>query len=303
MQPRAHALIAEGRTGTTFLGACLDSHPAVKRYAEILLEEPEPGDFTFLFYQQQLARTRPDRMARESRSRLFMHFLREVALTQPDAIRSVIVDVKYGQTDAVAGFWSILAKMGFHLVHLVRANLLKTLISCRLNQMQGALGRRSHGVHRVPVHCISLPAGDSLLAELQARFDDILLARTRVREHRHEAVEIFYERFFEGDRPGDSLSRAFGDELCDFLRVAPRRLSCRLRKTNPHRLADVLANHEEVRESLMGTAFEFLLLENDRELLDAWHDAMPAPSPAPPVAPILQSRPSRSAEGAHSVIV
>jgi hypothetical protein len=234
----------------------LNSHPALKVYSELFLPEArgvpmwEPKDIVFANTYLEERMRRPGMLFRPF---LTMNYVRYV-FDQPD-VDAVGFKFMYDQARYSPSVLGYAAIAGIRVVHLVRRDLLDTLISSEL-----ARARRLYHVasDNRPV----IPWASSELVEQRIRLDpaDTLselteLSRERRRMRRWLRVarirthEVVYEDLVRDPQQ-------FG-RILDFLSVdSAAELESSLQKLNNTPKSEAVENFDELARSLAGTAFE-----------------------------------------------
>ena len=233
------------RTGTTLIRTCLDSHPAIRCVGEAfklsLLRGSYAGPEGYHAYRAA------------SLKRYLRHWIDRSSLVQN------YLDELYGMSDHRAvGFKFMLSQRqpfptvvpylighGVRVIHVVRENVLKTLVS-RLVARQR---KRYHAKESVPVTRIVLPCSD-LVDQLQ-QISDQQQIWTSIFKDRVPYLRLAYESFL-------SNRRRETDALLQFLEVGFAELQTSLVKVNPDSLDTVLSNYDEVRSRLRGSPWAWM---------------------------------------------
>lgn len=237
---RPFVLLATQRTGSSVVWRTLDSHSSVYARGEMFMkgmEHPEsyaaslgrPG-------QRLFARLAPGWSVRRYLDRFY---------SDRSGVAAIGFKLMYSQLRPEV--WSWLDGHGANVLHLVRRNPLKILISKAAAE---ATGRR----HLEPgeQHAPRPVALD--VASLGTRLDRII---SQVESHRARIValnhlEITYEELL--DEPQALFDRCFR-----FLGVEPEPVELALRKLTPNTLREALANYGEVADALENTPHAELL--------------------------------------------
>jgi predicted Zn-dependent protease len=255
-------ITATQRSGTAFLESALNRHPEIYCYGEALLDTNYSGDYTFYHYWLQQIAQDPANITLQAKKRIFGEYL-DWFYTGKAQRSATGFDIKYDQYADIADSLATLQAKQVKVIHLVRRNVLKTLISSRLNVQQRELNRKSHDTERPPVVRINLPADSSLVAELQRRKNEINHFSSIFKNH-FDSVEICYEDLVASPE-GETrlLAPEVVQNIFDFLQLTDREMPLQTgwRKTNPNVLTDVLENYDQVADLLTANGLSDLLDE------------------------------------------
>lgn len=244
-------LLAGRRSGTTLLLKSLDSHPEIqcckevfstkKRFHFFQVDKPSSP-----FYKFRSASKRRQINYVFRRKQLIDAFLTELYATI-DNPKAAIVRVAYTQADKYPEIleWAIENKVG--VIHLVRDNSLKTVVSLFTSQKRGIY----HSTSKIEQITIRV-SPRTLKRRVAALTKQIKKYRTILKEQRH--CEVSYESFVANR---DAETR----RILDFLHIdqfIP--LTTDLIKLNPDSVVDILENYEEVAQAFKDTVFEKYLV-------------------------------------------
>lgn len=245
--PRPFIVLAARRSGTTFLLSYLDSHPDVvchKRAFDVVarlhwLRAEDPRSRYRAFRRgEPRGRMRGWFRPRESVAR----FVAQLCGESPDA-SAVGIRLSYEQAARYPRVLRWAAREGVPVIHLVRENALKTLVSRATSQAR----RLRHTRAEVETVRIAIPAA-ALPRRLRALSGEIERMRRKLAANR--GLELHYERLIAD--PERETRR-----ILDFLGIERRApLKSPYRKINPESLAEVVENYAEVCEALAGTPWE-----------------------------------------------
>jgi len=240
-------ILAARRSGITLLIQSLDSHPQVQCHKYVFstrrrlryFQVDTPGS---LFYEFRTASAERQMDYVFRRKRLIDVFL--TGLYAPaDGPKAVGLRLAYGQADKYPEIleWAMENDVG--VIHLVRENCLKTVVSDFTAQKRGVY-HSSSSVERVTVRL----SPRKLKRRLTWLTKEIEKYRTMLKDRRY--CEVSYESFVANR---DAEAR----RILEFLHVnqcVP--LTAGLMKLNPDSLEDILENYEQVARAFKGTAFE-----------------------------------------------
>ncbi len=237
---RPFLLLATQRTGSTVVWQTLDAHPRLRVRGEMFMkgmEHPESYPASLARWDRRLrARLAPG----ASVQRYLNGFFAERA-----GIDAAGFKLMYSQ--ARPEIWDWLEARRGDVLHLVRANPLKILISKAAAEASG----RRHlppGERHAP-RPVALPT-EGLLESLDRIRAQVDTHRARLEGLRH--LEITYEELL-------AAPQALFDRCFSFLGVEPRPVELALRKLMPDAVRDALTNYEEVAAILAGTPHAALL--------------------------------------------
>jgi len=194
----------------------------------------------------------------------FDEFLEFIFNSQPDKL-AIGIDIKYNHFIYIPNIIGLLRKHEVQVLHLVRKNLLKTLISCVLNEQKAVLKRKSHGTQKVQPARVHLKPDKNLINELRRRRKQIDDYRKLLSTHLR-CLEIYYEDFFTNSASeSDTIAPLVLEKVYDFLDIQDKqyKLETSLRKTNPDDLRLLIENFEEVSAVLTDTEFGHFLNQED----------------------------------------
>lgn len=250
------------RTGSTFVASRLNSHPQIVCYEEVFLpwvdREPSLREWLKSTGRPQLLRAVPS-----VRSRFLAALLDPSGL--PDGISSVGFKVMYNQMslwprlaylaptvgrvfgDPALRNW--LRKNDVLIIHTLRKNILKTLISHKLAAWSGQFHSRHTAVgdRRIVIPLLGLKARLRRIEMAE------IVARNTIRGL--PAIEICYEDYVDsgGSEEDSRICGTLG------LPIPAGGLTSPLRKVSSDDLRETVRNYDQVAEYLSGTRFERFL--------------------------------------------
>lgn len=246
------AIVGVQRTGTTWIRTTLNDHPSILALGEVFLYRH--GRFPFYrragsdvahSYRQYIQTSWGRRLGHLVRRRAVVHDYLQRLFSQPD-LGAVGFKMMHTQAVAFPAAIDYLLSERIRIIHVVRRNVLKTLISRESARQRHLYHARS----RVPVKQITLDVG-----KLRGNLERIC------------ADNAFWKKTFEGS---DYLELAYEDFvqqrnvqlniICDFLNVAPaREVESSLVKINPDAISEIVANYSQVVSALRETPYEWCL--------------------------------------------
>ena len=252
-------VLATQRSGTVFLESILNSHPDIYCTGERLLYN---NTNSFIDYWNDKVKEDKINLTPKYSSRILYDFMDEYFSARNE--KAVGFDVKYNQYNTIANMHTVFQKHNIRIIHLIRENILKTLISLRLNVKQRELNRKSHTTEKVKAVKIKLETGNKLIKELNRRAGQIQYFKELLSSY-FPYLELHYEKFFpENKGEAQTIRPEILNGIAQFLEVdlGNNTMTSPYRKTNPVGLRDLLENYEEVYDTLTNTRFAHLLNEN-----------------------------------------
>lgn len=243
-------VLTSPRSGSGWLIDLLNSHPAIVAHAELFHVErrtaPDYGARDLPYFEAYLEPRRHVRAVHQ------IAYLARLYAARP-GVRAVGFKLTYVQAAANPTLLPLLSLRRVRTVHLVRANLLAAAISWKVARASGIYHvRQAEPAHGDPV----LLDVELLRSELEERELAIARARRRLERLRLPRLEVAYEELV--GRRDEALAR-----VLRFLGLEPKvdLLESELRRAHPEAPLERLANADEVRATLAGTRFEWMLEE------------------------------------------
>lgn len=252
--PTRFAIVGVQRTGTTWIRTTLNDHPSILALGEVFLYSH--GRFPFRRSAGADVAQSYRRFVEASGSRRLRHVFNRTGLvgqylqeiySQPgyEAIGFKMMRTQCGPFPMVIDF---LKQEHIHIIHVVRRNVLKTLISRETARQRQLF----HAEDSVPVRKVTLDPGSLRPALDRISADNEFWKRTFGRSN---YVELVYEDFV-----ADKSVRL--QAIYDFLSVTPdHEVSSGLVKINPETLSEVVANFSEVHRALVATPYAWCLTD------------------------------------------
>jgi LPS sulfotransferase NodH len=236
-------ILTSQRSGSTFLQYCLDAHPSVKCYGELLvggnLVAPKPfRGRRLLTKAYRYAMIRAWRPA----SIMDRYYAREAASV-------VVFKAMYNHVDNRRVRLYLTRHPEIRVIHLRRDNLLKQHVSKLLLSAKRERAWQTHTTHSIPVVSVRVSAKHAI-ADMR-RVRDAFLEFERLLSG-HRRIELLYERLFSGP----TLSREAWEKLTELLEIEPASVGSDLIKMNPNDLRPMVENYDELAAALSGTEFE-----------------------------------------------
>jgi LPS sulfotransferase NodH len=254
-------VLATQRTGSSWVQEMLNSHPAMRVYTELFVAEAsgypmwEPSDIEFVNSYLEARVGFPRFVARPYWGIRYLH-----SIFDQQGVRAVGLKYMYNQIKRSPEVMPYVAARRAKVVHLIRANMLDTVISAELARTTGLY--HLAGDDRPPVPWwpserverkvrLGLP---ELLNDLRRLSRERERIRTWLRLTRTPTLEVEYETLAHD-------TEAFGHvlEFLGFPGSDAALLRSGLQKVRTNAQADVLENLAEVREALVATPYEVFL--------------------------------------------
>lgn len=234
------------RTGTSVIDSTLNSHPDICCLSEVFIFAKGKGKNMKGSYRQFINRDRRARMIRHyvDRSRLVSQYLDD--LYGSADVAAMGFKFMLSQAQAFPAARRYIQKRGITVLHVVRENSLKTLVS----RVSARSTKLYHSKEAVQVNKIHIPTR-RLTRELEK-----IQAENRRWEQiaaNNPYVKIPYE-VFSADR-----ERALQPALNQLGLEYVESMSSDLKKIIPDNLPDAVENYDEVAQTLAGTRFEAFL--------------------------------------------
>ena len=254
-------ILGTQRTGTTLLKTMLNDHPDVFCAGELFIHRNPVSRFRRAYLGKRVGRTSPlsySNWVREKfsyaamdligwrRDALTTQFLEE--LYNKELASSIGFKLMFNQSlrHPRAVYWCL--ERNLRIIHVVRSNLLKTLVSRRMTRLQPRSHTRKPDTNKglqIKLNC------RSLVKELEA-IEQSTYGWTDVAGEKPQYLQLPYEDFVRN-------RELWLEKICSHLDIPARKLESKLKKLNPEQLSDSVGNYEEVRDTLAGSKFEKFL--------------------------------------------
>ena len=133
---------ATQRSGTHFLESVLSSNPQIYCYSEVLANKYHDKEWNFYHFWLKKVKADESNITFKAMLSCFDEFLGFI-FNRRTGIKAIGIDIKYNHFIYIPNIIWLLKKHDVHVLHLVRKNLLKTLISSMLNEQKVNLTRTS----------------------------------------------------------------------------------------------------------------------------------------------------------------
>lgn len=249
-------IVSSQRTGSTYVEDCLDSHPQIRCYGEVLLGFDGPRAISL---PRPLRRwRRPAIVTSSALSGALLSPARTIrsALTTPQEpeLGAVGMRLMFNQIRPTVGRL-IADDQELRIVHISRRNVVRQVVSRVQMHAMHRMNKDFSSHSTVPVEAPSVSVDpDYLISEIHA-IEQGRVKLNRVLD-RHRQVELVYEDLFASDdsvREGlASIESLIGVEVGG---CGPSQL----KKTGSHNLEDAVSNFDELAHALAGTRYEGML--------------------------------------------
>jgi len=246
-------ILTSQRTGSFFLEQCLNSHPSVRCYGEVLIGF---DGIDKVQVPKIITRNRKVWI-------LWTYILSGVGLTPRRVIQKLYSHQAVGVTAFRAMYTHLKdprVKNFFHrdtsirIIHLKRENLLAQYVSRQLMHHQRKLGRsEAHTTKALPSVSMEIAVDDAIrgmtnIEQQQQQYSDLFSG--------HKNIELVYETMIDEKGLTDAASR----KLFDLFNIEPHPMTSPLVKLNPRELHLMVDNYEVLKVGLTGTRFERFLV-------------------------------------------
>ena len=237
-----YTIVSHQRSGTHWLLSLLRSHPACFGVGEVL----HNGETKYNYYSflGRLAASDPEVLFPSGQIAGWNAFL--ASLPIPSGVHPVAI-LHYNQIEMLPNLLLLHILSTTGIVHLVRENILRSIVSDRVAAKRKALPPEL-AQPGAPVR-VTL-AAHALVPELTRRTEQI--ANWRELLGPVNPVEVTYEGLL-ADTAGEC------NRILAALDLPPQPLSSNRQRMTPQPLSDVLTNFDEVTDALRGTRFESML--------------------------------------------
>lgn len=254
MEKQLLALFAHGRTGTTYFRSLLNSHQQIHCFGEVLFPDFWQGGF-YQCWHEAILEDKRNLLIHQRLPGLFEKYLRELAATNPKPV--IGFDLKIPQIQETPVLHAVIWRERARILHLVRENTLRTVVSRRI--MQERMSQGDNSVHRsytpAPITIELEPA--RVIVEIKGlqETDNI------IRQKYEGSARCPYLRIRYEDLAGPEGPDAVLQQVCEFLGVQPfeQQPQSELKRQNPSPVRDLIANITEVERVLKGTPYESML--------------------------------------------
>lgn len=235
-------VLSTQRSGSSFFVTSLSSHPQLQCYRELFLSKNR-GAIAYRAYRTAFLGRRLAHLFR--RKQLIDSYLTNL-YTATNGVDAVGFKFMYGQAHKLPEVVAWLKEHDVKVIHFIRANFLKTIVSRRVAYARGIY----HSTKTLDV--IKVRLQPTQLKTEMARMRG-LIEKYRGVFADNPYLEITYEAF---------VNRQDGEtrRVLSFLNIdsfAPLRTD--LVKINPDSLQELIENYQEVAAALKGTDFERFL--------------------------------------------
>jgi hypothetical protein len=244
-------ILSAHRSGTTLLISSLESHHKIQCHKRVfsidviirrLLMVDRPGSL-FYAYRTASFKRRIDYIFRKKQ--LMGSFLSELYIPSNGA-KVVGIRVIYQQVDKHPEILQWATENNVGVIHLIRENSLKTLVSAETARKRGL----AHSTSKVDLVTIRL-SPLKLKLQLARLTGQIEKYRRRLKDIPH--LELTYESL-AAQRETET------NRVLAFLEIDERvPLTTNLVKLNPNSLEEITENYPEIKQTLSGTAYEKFL--------------------------------------------
>jgi hypothetical protein len=242
--------------------SCLDSHPQIycprqptlfskynlspiKWFKPRFLQVDNPISPYYKYRSSSLKRQIAHRL---NRNKLIYDFLSKLYAENHNA-EAVGFKVNYSQINRYSEIASWIKQTDLKIIHLIRNNLLKRLVSHKIANIQN-LCHSTQSVEAIKVHI-----------DPKTLIDDFRRRQKRFAKYTNRFKDIFEVPFLEVSY--ESLVTDFNSEIQKVLKFLDidtfKQLTSELVKINPDSLEDIVENYEEVKQAIISSEFKNFL--------------------------------------------
>jgi len=255
-------IITQPRSGSAWFMSCLNSHPQIycprlptlfskynlspiKRFKPRFLQVDNPISPYYKYRSRSFKRQIAHRL---NRNKLIHEFLSDLYAENHNA-QSVGYKVNYSQINRYSAIISWIKQNDVKIIHLIRINLLKRLVSHKVANARNLL----HSTQAVEPMKIYIDP-KILIKDFERR-------QKRFDKYRKRFIEVLDVPFLEVAY--ESLVADFYTEIrkvLQFLEIDKfMPLTSDFVKVNPDSLEDIVENYSEIKQTLMNTEFDNFL--------------------------------------------
>lgn len=239
-----------GRSGSTYFGSLLGSHPDVAMLGEFLYPDPTVDDWHFAHKAMIWAKERPELAAPACRPALMTRYLEELGRIR--AGKTVGLDLKIEMLDTTPELAPPIYAAAASVIVLKRANVLKQAVSYLL--MMKRLEEKAGPVHGPkPAERTTIRVTPSWVVAMMDQSERRLRRYEALAQSSGRPVHVVLYEDLVAD-PGRILG-----ETCEFLGLRPMALKSDLAKQNVESLPDIVENYEELAAAVRISRFEYTL--------------------------------------------
>jgi LPS sulfotransferase NodH len=243
-------LIANQRTGSTWIIDLLNSHPHITAYSELFhganYGRPKVGGNRDILVWNSYAASQGSPRGRLERMRLCFQYLDEEVYRPRNGSGAAGFKLMYNQAAFEIYLLAYLKVRRVSVIHLIRRNHLAGILSEEAVLVRNVAHAQA-GSAVAPVQ-FELDT-HTLITRLQARAQSVREAQDFLSQMGTPYSEIYYEDLREDASGIQETMRVLGVDATDF------EPSSSLQKLNPTDHRQLIENYDEVHELLKGTAF------------------------------------------------
>ncbi|RPH20086.1 MAG: hypothetical protein CBC49_000640 [Alphaproteobacteria bacterium TMED89] len=246
--PKEFCIVTQQRSGSRFLSTMMASDPDVMPLGECFQNTNKNAE-SFLNYLVQNAAAQNAMAWGSFYRKAWQSYIAEQKQTRSGRQSALSFILMYNQLDFLPKIFLDFIFEKYHVVHLVRENLLRRHVSNFVNSQRLT---PAHRKVQAELTTCTLPV-DGIVKDLDASASAIAAVRNMLVDR--EVMEVRYEDL--ASREGSHHARL----VADFVGIGQYPLTTDLKQTNPFPLRSMLNNFDEVSNVLRGTAYESLLFD------------------------------------------
>lgn len=246
--PKEFCIVTQQRSGSRFLSTMMASDPDVMQLGECFQNTTKNAQ-SFLNYLVQNATAQAAMTWGSFYKKAWQSYIAEHKQNLSGRQSSLCFILMYNQLDLLPKNFLDFIFQKYHVVHLVRENLLRRHVSNFVNSQRLSPAHRK--VEAELTTC-TLPL-NGIVKDLDASASAIAAVRKILVDSK--VMEVRYEDL--ASRDGSHHARL----VADFVGIGQYPLTTDLKQTNPFPLRSMLNNFDEVSDVLRGTGYESLLFD------------------------------------------
>lgn len=253
-------IITTQRSGSNFLRSVITGNPQIRSMNEVLIERTWSDGSSPYAFQLKRIRENPENITYSRMKEGFSEYL-DYIFTPQGQETAVGFDVKYDQVPHFPYLFEQLHSKGVKVIHLIRENILRTLLSAEirwaLREEEKRRGKRFGLAEELPFVTMRLECDRSLIQAIETRKAEIEYHRKTLASA-FPYLEITYESFFDqGVQNAKTIAPKVLDSIYDFLDVKERTYGMETSyvKALPKAAEDYIENFAEVRQFLSAAGY------------------------------------------------
>ena len=231
-------ILTTQRSGSTFFWRYLDSHPEVSAHGEVFLNSMKREDCYSVYRRSTLGNRLLHVLSREGSVKNYLQWF----FKQYGDVKAAGFKLMYNQLTAYPLLEQWFEEENIHVIHLIRKNILKTIISRKTAEKRNIY----HSTEKLNTDKIYIDT-KHLISDIEEIKGEIESNRNKIKHNNY--IEVFYEDI-------SSNLKKYASETLSFLGInSYEDMNCDLKKINPDSLEDIIENYDEVCQELAGNNY------------------------------------------------